>query len=509
MNALVLILSGRPRSNRRPGIAARWRTLQVVVLLLSAGAFPAAAQDDVTTRNAPSGFDGGYITGPASNPLSFLNGPAYRTFGSTVPYDLPDFRPAGLLDDRLPKWVSFGAEERFRFESYHNGGFKPDNNDSYFLNRFRLQMNLKPTRWLKVVSQVQDARPLLQEPPYGPPNTVQWDLKLAYAELGDPEKHWISVRVGRQLINYNNTIIANSEWRNQGRSFDAAVVNLHYSHFRLGIFAASVVNPLIEGISHHQQGNNIHGLYGTIDSIIPDSTLELFVLWRLAPRVTVENTTGALTGKLDEKAYGLRFKGRAVTNLDYSFEAVGEGGSAGTNDLRAWGTTFGSGYRFDHALWHPRAFVQYDYGSGDRNPSDGKRGTFDTMYPTAHDRFGISDQFGWQNIIAARAGLTIEPHHRWSLTAQFLSFWLASVKDALYNSSGGSIVRDATGNSGRHIGKEVDFYMWYELNRHWNVGCGVGHIAAGTFLLKMTNVRSYTYPYCTLNFKDYGKSKAQ
>src|SRR5437762_3596536 len=84
-------------------------------------------------------IDGGYITGPASNPLSFLNGPAYRTTASRAPYLIPDFRPASLLDERLPRWISFGVEERFRSEGYHNGSFKVNNNDSYFLNRFRLQ----------------------------------------------------------------------------------------------------------------------------------------------------------------------------------------------------------------------------------------------------------------------------------------------------------------------------------------------------------------------------------
>src|SRR5271167_5198672 len=89
------------------------------------------AQDDITTRNAASAYGGGYITGPASNPLSFLNGPAYRTTGSTAPYDFPDFAPASLLNQQLPKWISFGWEERFRYEGYHNSGFKLKNNDSY------------------------------------------------------------------------------------------------------------------------------------------------------------------------------------------------------------------------------------------------------------------------------------------------------------------------------------------------------------------------------------------
>src|ERR1700734_3480557 len=102
----------------------------IVPLALASGAIPVEAQDDVTTQNAASAYGGGYITGPASNPLSFLNGPAYRTFGSTSPYLLPDLAPASMLNRQLPKWISFGWEERLRYEGYHNSGFKQHSDDS-------------------------------------------------------------------------------------------------------------------------------------------------------------------------------------------------------------------------------------------------------------------------------------------------------------------------------------------------------------------------------------------
>jgi hypothetical protein len=411
----------------------------------------------------------------------------------------------GLLDDDLPRWISFGLEERFRYEGYHNAGFRLHNDDSYILMRSRLQLNIQPTSWFRIVGQLQDARPFMQKPPYGPPNENTWDLKLAYAEFGDPEKHWISLRVGRQLLGYNNTIIADSQWRNQGRSFDAVTANLHYERFRLGIFAASAVVPQIEGISHHQEGNNIYGAYGNVDGVLPNSSLEPFVLWRVQPSVAVETTAKIKTGRQDEKAFGGRFKGLALRNLDYSFEGVAERGTDGSNGIRAWATTLGAGYRINRMWWRPRLFGQYDYASGDKNPADGTHGTFDTMYPTAHDRFGITDQFGWQNIVAARGGFTIEPRRRWTVTAQYLDFWLASATDSLYNTSGGSIVRDVTGKSGTHIGREFDVYTWYELNRHVNVGVGVGHILPGRFLEATTTGPVYTYPYFAINFKDDGK----
>ena len=476
-------------------------------LVALAAVFPLMAQDDATTRNGTSAYNGAWITGPASNPLSFLNGPAYRTFGQTTPYDFPDFAPMSQLDQQLPGWIRFGWEERFRYEGYHDSSFKLHNNDSYILLRSRLSMTIKPTSWFKVVTQVQDARPFMQKPPWGPPNLNAWDLKLAYVQFGDPEKHWISVRVGRQLINYNNTIIADSEWRNQARSYDAVVANMHYSRYRLGLFAASAVIPSAEGISHHEEGNNIYGAYGGIESLFPNSVLEPFVLWRLQPSVAIETTAKVKTGKQDEWAYGFRYKGLAAKNLDYSAEWIGERGNDGPNYIDAWGTTDGLGYRFQPVWWKPRVFWQYDYATGDRNPKDGVHGTFDTMYPTAHDRFGIADVAGWQNITDERVGLTVEPRHRWTFTGQYLDLWLASATDALYNTSGGVIVRDTTGRSGRHIGQEYDAYTWYELNRHVNIGTGVGHLQGGEFLQRMTKAPNYTYPYFAINFKDNPRSK--
>ena len=72
-------------------------------LVAAAAVSPLMAQDDVTTQNGSSAYNGAWITGPASNPLSFLNGPAYRTFGQTTPYDFPDFAPMSELDEQLPR----------------------------------------------------------------------------------------------------------------------------------------------------------------------------------------------------------------------------------------------------------------------------------------------------------------------------------------------------------------------------------------------------------------------
>ena len=461
-----------------------------VTLLLSAVASQLYAQYDKVLALGSDSFRTPF-GGPASSPLI-----------STEPYDAPDFRPTGLLNDQLPKWLQFGLDERLRFEGYDGGGFKPGNDDSYLLNRFRFGAIAQPVGWFRFVGQVQDARSFSQKPPNGPPYEVRWDLKLAYVELGDPGTQPITVRVGRQLLDYNNTIIANSEWRNQARSYDAVVTNFHVDRFRVSLFAASVVIPAIQGISLHQAGNDIYGAYGTIMDTIPKSRIEPFVLWRFLPSVAVETTAKVKTGELSEQAYGLRIAGRDISNFDYRAEVIREGGSAGPNTIDAWAATLGVGYTVPSIGWKPRFFAGYDYASGDENPADGVHGTFDTMYPTAHDRFGITDQFGWQNITAGRVGVTVVPHRRWSLTGQYLDLWLSSATDSLYNTSGGSVLRDGTGRSGRHIGGEVDFYTWYEINRQVHVGTGIGHILPGEFLEKAGKGAAYTTAYFVIEMLD-------
>ena len=380
----------------------------VLFLFAIAAGLPLAAQDDITTHNATSGYNGAYITGPASNPLSFLNGAAWRTTGNPAPYDFHDFAPITDLDQKLPKWIHLSGEERFRREGNDNNSFKAGANDFYVLNRFRFQIDLHTPSWLRVTAQVQDARAGLQNPPIGPPNTVRWDLKLAYVEVGAPEKHWFSLRVGRQLMNYNNTIIADSEWRNQARSYDAAALNLNAKREHLGIFAASAVVPQAFGVSPHQEGNNIYGAYGRIDDLVPHSNLEPFFLWRVQPSEVVEAPQGKTTGKENEKAGGVRFKAQAHSAFDYSGELIFEGGTVGKQNIGAWAAQTGAAYQFIDVASKPRFFAQYDFASGNSNPAtNGKHSTFDTMYPTAHDRFGITDLFGWQNIEAVRAGATV------------------------------------------------------------------------------------------------------
>jgi hypothetical protein len=87
---------------------------------------------------------------------------------------------------------------------------------------------------------------------------------------------------------------------------------------------------------------------------------------------------------------------------------------------------------------------------------------------------------------------------------QGLDFWAPSALDSIYNTSGSSIVFNKTAH-GNHVGAEVDGYSWYELNKHFNLGGGIGYFGGGQFLTNVTTSHSYTTYYFALNFKDNGK----
>jgi hypothetical protein len=63
--------------------------------------------------------------------------------------------------------------------------------------------------------------------------------------------------------------------------------------------------------------------------------------------------------------------------------------------------------------------VEYNYASGDSDSTDGHRGTFDQLYPTGHDKYGLADQVGRKNIRNARGGVDLKPTTKWQIRTRY------------------------------------------------------------------------------------------
>ncbi len=412
---------------------------------------------------------------------------------------VPASSPTETINGQLPHWLRLSFEERLREESFTGLGFQPANDDTYLLQRFRLGLTITPTDWLKFRFQGQDARALWKTlRPYAPPFQDTWDLRIAYVELGNSEKS-LGLRVGRQEINIGDErLVGSTNWNNVARTFEAVRGSYRRGKYRVDAFASSVVVLKDGEVGAHTPGNNLHGIFGGLENVIPNSTLEPYALWRLSPRVKAE--LGPV-GTLGSFTYGFRWVGKLPVHFDYATEVAMQRGSLGPDHVSAWAGHWVAGYTIPDFAVKPRLMVEYNYATGDGNPKDGRRHTFDQLYPTAHDKYGLADQVGWKNIHHLRSGVELRPSKKLLMTGKFNAYWLADAHDALYNTSSTALARRADGSAGRFVGTELDAAGLYSLNAWAQIGSGVGHIFPGEFLKLTTPHHSLTYQYVFVETK--------
>jgi hypothetical protein len=171
--------------------------------------------------------------------------------------------------------------------------------------------------------------------------------------------------------------------------------------------------------------------------------------------------------------------------------------------VSAWAGHIAVGKTFKAAP--TRIFAEYNTASGDTSSTDGRRGTFDQLHPTGHDKLGLSDQVGWRNIRNARAGVEVRPTSKWLVAGSYHSWWLASVTDALYSASGAVVARSPSGAAGRFVGQEIDGQFTYVYSPQLQIAGGYADLMPGEFLESATPGRSYRAPYVMVTYAFLGE----
>ena len=139
------------------------------------------------------------------------------------------------------------------------------------------------------------------------------------------------------------------------------------------------------------------------------------------------------------------------------------------------------GYTFSAMAWKPRLGFEFDYGSGDSDPTDGEMKTFDNLYPTNHLFYGYIDFVSLQNLNDYRFQISAKPHKKLKLQADLHMIYLDTVKDSYY-SVARAVVRTATRDVDDHLGNEVDLTADYKFNDYLNMGLGYSHFFSGDYL---------------------------
>jgi hypothetical protein len=410
--------------------------------------------------------------------------------------DDPFFRPAAEIDKILPHWIQFSGSDRVRTEDQEDIGYKANHSDFHVLNELWLGVAVRPESWLTFFGQAQDSRMFLNGvDASAPPYQNTWDVHQAWVQLGDVEKYPVTVRVGRQELAFGDQrLIGPSPWLNAPRVFDAAVATFRITGVRVDAFASSVVNSVDGQMDHHKQGNPFYGAYGTIGKLIPKASIEPYAFWRLAPVGYGAAYADGAKGHLNEGTFGVRIAGKLPAHFDYGTEMARQKGTLGTSNIGAWAGHWVAGRTFETA-WTPRAYLEYNYSSGTSNPHGNTVGTFDQLYPSGHDKYGLDDQVGWRNIKDLRAGVEAKPIRKLKVSATYHDYWLADAHDGLYSTTGAVVAKSLAGTAGTHVGEELDFQGVYKWNSAVLFGAGYGRLFTAEFLNKTTNGKDYGYPY--------------
>ncbi len=376
----------------------------------------------------------------------------------------------------------FGVENQSRFEYRENtfdfnSGADTTNDDSFFLNRFRLSLQLKPADWLTFYVQGQDSREFGSNRAnipgvLGAEGDNPFDLRQGYVEIGGSGPDSISLRAGRQVMQYGDQrLIGPLEWSTLSRTFDAARLRwTGKDGLWVDAFVSSVVVPDRNGFDESDWDSVFSGVYAHIPTMGVQDT-EVYVLdlddtdrddHFLTLGTHVKSLPGVLGG------------------WDYEAELAVQTGTAQGKDLNACAVYVEAGYTFDQA-WKPRVSLEYSYGSGDGDAADGKAGAFQNLYPTNHPHYGYMDLFSWSNTHDAVLHLSAKPHPRVTASLDWHSFWLADTADTWRRANAKATVRDANPAAGNYAGSEVDALVSCSAGSHLTVTLGYSHFFAGDY----------------------------
>ncbi len=408
-------------------------------------------------------------------------------------------RAVGAIAESTDNRLKLSFEQRGRYEQRTGNAFGKDVDLETGYIRTRLGLSYTPVKWLKFSGMAQDAR----APWYGgnAPNSArdQADLHEAYIELFPAYKKGFGMIAGRMMLNYGDgRLIGTPQWGNLSRTYDHARVYWRSSRAQIEMLLVSPVKVRIGEFNRPVLGDRVWGTYNVFPNFYKKNLAEAYVLRR------EQNRPGGFSGgsskdatdKLGITTFGFRMTGPLAAGVKYTIEGALQKGKVGPADLSAGAWVAGISRRWTlPAKKTLDVSGEYKFASGTENPADARHtGTFDQLYAANHDRFSHQDLFGWRNLHNARSVATVGLTKRFALNFTYGSFWLACLKDGIYNGSGKLIVRSTTGTAGRHVGQDTDLFGTYKYG-HFMFGAGYGHFFTGQFIQKTTPGVGPNYVY--------------
>lgn len=381
--------------------------------------------------------------------------------------------------------LGFDGEFRYRLEyrddfNFNDAAFE---DDAINLLRTRLGIRLKPFPEFQIYAQGQDSESFADREAHKSQAFVnRLDLHQLYAELKSPaERIPLSVKAGRQELSYGDQrFVGAFGWSNVARVFDAVkVVLTPVDWFQADAWFSRVVGVHRSQADSARHDDNFYGIYTALKPF-QGHALDTFLFIRHNRNNEITGEKPGQLGQLKEYTAGNRFKGKKW-NFDYGMEWAVQFGSRAHNDIEAWAWHNEIGYTLKALPWDPRIYFEYNHGSGDGDPRDGKSENFDNLFPTNHYYYGFMDLAGLRNMNNLKAGTELKLHERIKFSVDHHWFFLDTNGSAWFD-AGQNTIRPGRAGASTTVGQELDLLGKVELTKRLGFLIGYSHFHAGAFV---------------------------
>ena len=347
--------------------------------------------------------------------------------------------------------------------------------------RIRFHVRAKLSDQVQTFVQFQDSRLWGQETSTASNDNLT-DLHQGYVSVNDFLHQGLSLRAGRQELGYGaQRLIGTFGWNNGGRSFDALKVGHNSKSWGSDWFAAKVVDrgTLARGFD---RGQYLYGAYTDFFRQNPQHLEVYGLLLRDGLRAVGENPTAGRRAT-EIMTVGFRSEGTIQPGLNYDVEFANQFGQRGndSHSARAFAVKFLKTIEEKHQF---RLGFEYDVATGDRDPTDGRSGEFFNLFPTNHLHYGYADLMGWRNMQDFRPMLTFKPAGPVKFDFDYHRFYLLQAGGPWRNAGGTIFGSDPTGQSGTHVGDELDFTVAFPIQKHLKMLSGYSLFLPGEFAQK-------------------------
>jgi hypothetical protein len=415
----------------------------------------------------------------------------YDTFKTDSFFDPIKYIP---FSDDGNFWMSFGGQARFRLEGWNNFNFNREFDDTFLLTRFRLHTDIHIGKYLRLFAEMKSALSTDRDLPGGRRtlDVDELDLQQAFADIILPvgESGKLTLRPGRQMLLYGKQrLVSPLDWSNTMRTWQGIQGSFDFHNWKISGFWTQFVPVKKYEFNEADSDEPFAGIYAT--GMPATAGIGLDGYWLYRERKFLDEKRHTLGGRI--------FGSIGQNRIDYDIEAAYQLGDSGDNDVHAFMIGSQVGYRFIETAFKPRAYLGFDFGSGDKDPNDNKVETFDQTYPLGHPYLGYMDFVGRQNIISPNIGITFNPLNKLTCEATGLFFWRAEEEDALYNAGGGVLRKGAPGTN-LEVGQEIDILLKYAYNIHTVILLGYSHFFPGKFIRQTGPDDSADFIYASVEF---------